>query len=744
MITIKSMTATFGKLEKARLTCAQGLNLIHAPNEGGKSTWAAFYKAMLFGIDTRDRDKKGYLAAKNRYQPWSGAPMEGEMILEWNGREIAIRRAQRGATPFGAFSAVYTDTGEKVPGMTGDNCGAMLTGVSREVFERSAFIGGDSMAVTAVPDLEKRIAALLSSGQEDVSFSQVQSRLKEWLNRRKVNRTVGLIPKLEEELAQVNAQLELGEACAGTIARLEGTCARLTAEKGELESELELHKRLAQKQLNARFAQAEEDCRSAAAQLDRLEGEMAKFGRLPPKEELKKKQFELQYLKVLDEEIKSAQTALEQAEESYIQAQIAAQSEHFPGLSADQARQAVAADRAQHQELTARCARLKKRGLPLMLLGVLAAALGAAAEVWLPTGLPLYVCAFAGLGIGLLLMTFALTGRAQAKKLAARAAAIPQKYSAQTMDQLLVLLSDYEKTCAGAQTCADEAKRVRGALNDLQARKENSRADIFAFVHAFAPEVKELFGCSAALSRALNLEHELSAARERLSERRLRRDDLEQQGGQPFQTLELLHAPERSEEKTRAALAAVTARLGETRQELDHALGRQQAMGDPAALWARREELEAQLSRRTREQESLTIAMSALTAANDALQQRFSPQLNALTSRYFARLTGEKYDRVTLNRELEGEAAQTGAVVPRSSLFLSRGATDQLYLAVRLAVCRLCLPEQPPILLDDALTAFDDGRLKLALELLEELSQGQQILLFTCQKREGEVLEGMK
>lgn len=79
------MTATFGKLDHARLELGDGLNLIYAPNEGGKSTWAAFWKAMLYGIDTRDRDKKGYLADKNRYQPWSGAPMEGTMDLEWPG-----------------------------------------------------------------------------------------------------------------------------------------------------------------------------------------------------------------------------------------------------------------------------------------------------------------------------------------------------------------------------------------------------------------------------------------------------------------------------------------------------------------------------------------------------------------------------------------------------------------------------------------------------------------------------------
>ena len=105
-----------------------------------------------------------------------------------------------------------------------------------------------------------------------------------------------------------------------------------------------------------------------------------------------------------------------------------------------------------------------------------------------------------------------------------------------------------------------------------------------------------------------------------------------------------------------------------------------------------------------------------------------------------ARLTGDKYPAVTLTRELEGFVRAEGGVLPRSALYLSRGTADQLYLALRLAVCQLCLPDRPPIFLDDALTSFDDARLTQALELLWELSGKQQILLFTCQKREGEVL----
>ena len=77
-------------------------------------------------------------------------------------------------------------------------------------------------------------------------------------------------------------------------------------------------------------------------------------------------------------------------------------------------------------------------------------------------------------------------------------------------------------------------------------------------------------------------------------------------------------------------------------------------------------------------------------------------------------------------------------------LALSQGTADQLYLAVRLAICSLVLPEEEPcpLVLDDALANFDDDRLKLALELLRELGEERQILLLTCHSREGRLLSG--
>ena len=263
MMKIKSMTATFGRLEKARLEPGPGLTLIHAPNEGGKSTWAAFWRTMLYGVDTRDRDKKGYLADKNRYQPWSGAPMEGEMILELEGRNITIRRGPRGNTPFGSFSAVYTGTQEPVPGLTASNCGELLTGVGAEMFTRSAFLGDSSLPFTTAPELERRIAALVTSGEEDVSFSQAMERLKSWKNRRQVNRSVGEIPKLEGELAQVRETLSQLEETAALAARLEGEQAALARTREGLSQQAEVHRVLARQKLDRRYAQAETDYQAA-------------------------------------------------------------------------------------------------------------------------------------------------------------------------------------------------------------------------------------------------------------------------------------------------------------------------------------------------------------------------------------------------------------------------------------------------------------------------------------------------
>ena len=736
---IKSMTATFGRLEKARLEPGPGLTLIHAPNEGGKSTWAAFWRAMLYGISTRDKDKKGFLADKNRYQPWSGAPMEGEITLEYEGRDITIRRGPRGNTPFGSFSAVFTGTQEPVPGLAAANCGELLTGVGAEVFTRSAFLGGGNLSLTTAPELERRIAALVTSGEEDVSFSQAMERLKGWKNRRQVNRSVGEVPKLEGELSQVREDMDRLEEVSAQAARLEEEQARLLREREELSRQAQAHRAIAQKQLSDRYARAREEYQTARQQLSNLEAEQARFGTIPDREELKQAQGELQYLKVLDDEIKQGEAALKEAEEASAQAQEATKDEHFSALAGDEAVSKAAAQCAAYQNITQKAGPAKKY-VKLFLSECAGFTIGWLLAWWYTKG-TVSPFLLAGLIGGAAITSLILGLMAKKKREAARK--ILEPYGIQTPEELTALAQNYKDRCQTAEKAAHEAEVIRSAVADRQGKREETKSNLLDFVHAFAPEVKELFGCSAALSRALNLDHDLSLARERLEERRRRLDDLSAQGaGQEGGPAPELPIPGMGPQETERALAQRLDRLEQVSAQLNQVRGARQAMGDPAALAARGEELEERLARKRLELDAIALAMDALTQANARLQERFSPELNRLAGEYMARLTGDKYPAVSLTRELEGFVQTAGDVLPRSALFLSRGTADQLYLAVRLAVCQLCLPEKPPILLDDALTSFDDTRLAAALELLWELSGEQQLLLFTCQRREGKVLDG--
>ena len=726
---IKTMTATFGKLQGERLTLEPGLNVITAPNEGGKSTWCAFLKAMFYGIDTRDRDRKGHLADKNRYQPWSGAPMEGEITLEWQGQDITIRRGPRGNVPFGSFSAVYTGTEEPVPGLTADTCGQMLLGVGREVYERSAFIGqSGTLAIRSAPELEARIAALVSSGEEDVSYSQVERQLKEWLNRRKVNKSVGRIPQLEEEqaelarsageLSQLNDQLNQLEGERAQAARKHAFCTR----------QLALHKAIAQRKLDLQYTQARTDEAQAQAQLNALLSEQARFGPIPSRDALKRAQGELAFLKALEPEIRQGQEELALAQQALERARQAAQDDHFPGMTGEEAVRKGERDSESHRSGMARKAASRRNFALLQIVGVVAgAALTIFGPFWWLGPIAYVLCAAASA------LVFA-----NGTKAARQAAKILERYGVDDVEEIAALAGNYQQRMAAADQAAQQVRMIQGGLKDRQARLENSRQELFRFVHTFAPEVKELFGVSAALSRALNLGERETLARSKLEGAQRLTQALQAQGGRELTEETPLSQPTLSLEQAAQETGQLQVELERLDRALNQARGKQQALGDPAILSARLEQVEEELERRRREYQAISIAMETLQQANAQLQQRFSPQLNRAAGALLSRLTGGKYHALSLDKELEASASGERDVLPHSALYLSKGTVDQIYLAVRLAVCDLCLPDAP-LVLDEALAAFDDVRAKRALELLQELSEQRQILLFSCHNRESQL-----
>lgn len=732
---ILEMTATFGTLHKATLRPGPGLTLILAPNEGGKSTWGAFLRAMLYGFPPRDRDKEGHLAEKNRYQPWSGAPMEGTLILEWKGRSLTLYRGPKGSVVWGAFSAQWTATGEAVEGLTGENCGETLLGISREVFERTAFVAQGEIALSPSGDLEKRVAALATSGEEEVSYSQVERRLKDWLNRRKVNSRVGLIPELEGELSNLEASLERQGDLLRRAQEARQETERLEAQKARLETQLQAHSAASEAQRAESRRQAQADYDSALTELRSVEKTAQA---LPPTETLRQAQGDLAYLNTLTANLKMAEKSIPEARARAEEAQREARSDPlFGNLDPAQAAQRAQRDHDEAEKLTK-----PYQKLPLLLgIPALAALLNLFRLYWegRSTDRLLMIA-----GISLLLWGIVAAALLAGKHIRGKKAfALLSRYGAQSPEDILTRAADYGRRYAQAQDLRRELQAAEADRNKLAAQKEELTAQLLDFVHPFAPEVTDPFGISAALSRALQQGERYSLAKAKAEAAEKLLSALPSPAAGEARPVPVM-APQGDPAELSRQLGTVNGdlrRAGDTAARLQ---GELRSLGDPAELEARRDQLLERLELRRGEYAAITAAMESLKNADSLLRERFSPAVNQKAGEYLFALTGGKYDRASLTRQFQALAQETGEAPSRPDLSLSGGAAQQLYLAVRLAMCELALPqaEPCPILLDDVLDAFDDGRAELALRCLLETAENRQILLFSCHSREKELLRG--
>ena len=739
---IVRMKASFGALQNRELALGEGLNIIEAPNEGGKSTWSAFLRAMLYGVNTKERDRQGYIAEKNRYQPWSGAPMEGSVELVWRGQSVTLRRSAKGSAPFGQLEAVYTDTGAPVPELTGVHAGELLTGVPREVFERSAFVGQGGAAIDGAPALEARIAALASSGEEDVSYSRVERRLRDWLNRRRHNKT-GLIPRLEEELSGIEATLARQSKAFRLSQEARREIDRIQAEHALLEAERDAHLARAMEGRRQRWEAAQAALAEAQAQVDALEAQRTRHGQPPDRDTLKRAQGELNALNALHASRKLTEEQLEEARAAEAAAKAVAEDPLFPGLTPDQAWQQASAD-AEEAERVPRTGGLYAGGGILLAAGaagVLAAVYGVLPRVL--SGSVTSVLLTAGVSAaaavaGVVLLVLAGTAKRRA---AAAAAELLFRYGAERPQDILGRASAYREAWVVAEQAAQKREKLERTLAGQRERDEATQAKLLALVRPFAPDVTSSFSVSAALSRALSLDERLSTARVRLEGARKLADSLPRpEAVAPDPGVE----PRFDPAETAARLTANQGELSRLRGGLAMAQGELNTLGEPEELRLRREAVLEELSRRRAEYDAIAAALAALEGAHGQLQARFSPALNRRAGELLARLTGGKYDKVALTQQFEALAEEHDGLTPRRALTLSQGTADQLYLAVRLAVCQLVLPQDDPcpLVLDDALANFDDARCAQALELLRELGRERQILLFTCHTREGALMAG--
>ncbi len=135
---------------------------------------------------------------------------------------------------------------------------------------------------------------------------------------------------------------------------------------------------------------------------------------------------------------------------------------------------------------------------------------------------------------------------------------------------------------------------------------------------------------------------------------------------------------------------------------------------------------------------ALELAAQEIERISTELAGQHGDTLEKEIAKLMALFTGNRYDIVRVGENGKLIVSTEGKEVPPEAL--SRGTLEQIYLAFRIAVGRtITREERMPVFLDEAFAMYDDRRLKETLRALSALDE--QIFIFTCQKREGQLLK---
>ena len=117
-----------------------------------------------------------------------------------------------------------------------------------------------------------------------------------------------------------------------------------------------------------------------------------------------------------------------------------------------------------------------------------------------------------------------------------------------------------------------------------------------------------------------------------------------------------------------------------------------------------------------------------------------SPLLTKDASELFEKMTGGKYIGLYVDNELHLTFLEKGTAEYRDIAYLSAGALDAAYLALRLALAHFLYKEPPVFVFDDAFVHLDDERLDRVCEILKTLAERYQVIVLSCHTREADRL----
>lgn len=143
-------------------------------------------------------------------------------------------------------------------------------------------------------------------------------------------------------------------------------------------------------------------------------------------------------------------------------------------------------------------------------------------------------------------------------------------------------------------------------------------------------------------------------------------------------------------------------------------------------------DLESSLNENVKEYLANLLTSNWIARGLDLASNERFPKMLEDAKKYFKLLTGGRYVDIELDKKLKVKRADGKKFEVE---YLSRGTSEQLYFALKLAFVEQVADKIAlPILIDDAFVNFDAQRTNYIVELLKELAKKTQVLIFTARQ----------